>query len=594
MKAYEITPSELENEFYSFQCSKKELHWILTHTMDSQYICVTRGAVAKEEYLNQHPELRNTNGHAVTNKTRFGYCTFCHHSFRIPDNWTIEKMDTQYPFKRYSCPYCHKEHQLIYAGKGMMNKVLGTYVTFFSRSRKNKDVILAKNVVAYLPMDQGYRDVRPIAYVVGMMRMEIGKGTIYYCRDVDYAGGKFKTPFWYSAGDDGIGTSWNRVERIGPGDVYKWSDRGLVDYVDWDSLDDICQTSAWRYCAAKYFRSYYEGWSEGAEYAYTAVAYLDLYSRFPQIEYMVKGGLIGCVLRKIHGQSTYPAIKWQQYKSPKQMIRFVLTKREKKHLYELQEEHSPMSVNALNMLTVMQQTGKRCTLEEASMMQGAYSSMKDNGLLNDKNLPSAHQIIMYCEKQLDKMMREHGQMGLSLRACICDYLDYFKEIKELGYDLTDRQYLRPRDLYEAHRHSSEAVRLKMRADIERRHRQYAEQQVAMLEERNKKLQSYCFHSDLFFIRPLQTVEEFIREGAVNHNCVATYTDSHAKGDTTILAVRQKAAPDDVFYTMEVRDNQIMQCRTKNNEPAQAGTAVYAFVKQYEKEILQPKRIKRGA
>jgi len=91
MKAYEITPSELENEFYSFQCSKKELHWILTHTMDSQYICVTRGAMAKEEYLNQHPELRNTNGHAVTNKTRFGYCTFCHHSFRIPDSWTIEK-----------------------------------------------------------------------------------------------------------------------------------------------------------------------------------------------------------------------------------------------------------------------------------------------------------------------------------------------------------------------------------------------------------------------------------------------------------------------------------------------------------------------
>lgn len=42
MKAYEITPSELENEFYSFQCSKKELHWILTHTMNSQYICVTR------------------------------------------------------------------------------------------------------------------------------------------------------------------------------------------------------------------------------------------------------------------------------------------------------------------------------------------------------------------------------------------------------------------------------------------------------------------------------------------------------------------------------------------------------------------------
>lgn len=159
--------------------------------------------------------------------------------------------------------------------------------------------------------------------------MEIGKGTIYYCRDVDYAGGKFKTPFWYSAGDDGIGTSWTRVERIGPGDVYKWSNRGLVDYVDWDSLDDICQTSAWRYCAAKYFRSYYEGWSEGAEYAYTAVAYLDLYSRFPQIEYMVKGGLIGCVLRKIHGQSTYPAIKWQQYKSPKQMIRFVLTKRKR-------------------------------------------------------------------------------------------------------------------------------------------------------------------------------------------------------------------------------------------------------------------------
>lgn len=113
-----------------------------------------------------------------------------------------------------------------------------------------------------------------------------------------------------------------------------------------------------------------------------------------------------------------------------------------------------------------------------------------------------------------------------------------------------------------------------------------------LEERAKKLQSYIFTDGTFFIRPLRTAEEFIHEGSVNHNCVGTYITRCAKGHTAIMAIRKIDDPDTVFYTMEIMDNKIIQCRTKNNVPAEEDTDIGHFVKLYEETILKPKQESR--
>ena len=56
-----------------------------------------------------------------------------------------------------------------------------------------------------------------------------------------------------------------------------------------------------------------------------------------------------------------------------------------------------------------------------------------------------------------------------------------------------------------------------------------------------------------------------------------------------MAIRKIDDPDTVFYTMEIMDNKIIQCRTKNNVPAEEDTDIGHFVKLFEETILKPKQ-----
>ena len=49
-----------------------------------------------------------------------------------------------------------------------------------------------------------------------------------------------------------------------------------------------------------------------------------------------------------------------------------------------------------------------------------------------------------------------------------------------------------------------------------------------------------------------------------HHCVATYIDRVAKGETCILFIREKERKEEPFYTMEVRNGEVIQCRAKYN------------------------------
>lgn len=581
----DIVPADaLEKEFYSFDVSNKEKEWIIKHAMQKQYIVCTHGTEAKNEYLREHPDCIKDNAHKrITNSTRFGYCTWCHHSFIVPKTWIIRKrQDDIFRYHTQKCPYCHKRHEFISGHRGLGNKSIKRLVTLFSRSRKSKDTILAKVVAAILPIENGYKDCQLQTYVVGMMRLEIGKPTAYYIRDVYYYDGEFR-PY-------GIGGPWVRRKKIGYGLATLWENLGYTEEADYTSLYKIIQASAWKYCGCKEFFSSYRF----PAYACNVEKYLDLYSRFPQIEILVKSGLADIVRTKLdddYNGSTRPAVIWRQYKNPKNILRFTLTKDERKLIYELHQKGNDISMDAINLLAIQQQHKKRCTLSDAMNMAKNYWYIGED-LVKDPYLMDAHSLIAYCTRQLDKVREKDGDYQWK-NVCvgdICrDYLDYYREIKKLGYDLTDRTYIRPRDLYEAHRHTSAVLRARETARIAAMREKEQKEKSIGLEERAKKLQSYIFTDGTFFIRPLRTAEEFIHEGSVNHNCVGTYITRCAKGHTAIMAIRKIDDPDTVFYTMEIMDNKIIQCRTKNNVPAEEDTDIGHFVKLFEETILKPKQ-----
>lgn len=70
------------------------------------------------------------------------------------------------------------------------------------------------------------------------------------------------------------------------------------------------------------------------------------------------------------------------------------------------------------------------------------------------------------------------------------------------------------------------------------------------------------------------------EALCQHNCLADYAYSHAEGDTTILFLRKKDAPNDSFVTMEVEYDEIRQVYGTCNKLPQKD--VYEFIVKYAK------------
>ena len=151
------------------------------------------------------------------------------------------------------------------------------------------------------------------------------------------------------------------------------------------------------------------------------------------------------------------------------------------------------------------------------------------------------------------------------------YRDYLEDCRALERDLSNTRVLFPRDLAAAH--AQTAAERRVRAD-ELTDKAFRSAVAAYAK--------YAYADGDFLIRAPESQAEMILEGKVNHHCVATYIGRVAQGETEIWFVRRKAAPDEVYYTLEYRAGQIVQCRTKNNVSYTTEPEVRGFADSWAK------------
>ena len=154
------------------------------------------------------------------------------------------------------------------------------------------------------------------------------------------------------------------------------------------------------------------------------------------------------------------------------------------------------------------------------------------------------------------------------RQCV-DYRDYLRECIKLKLDLSCKSVLFPRDLAAAHQRTIKLVKYEAeKINAEKFRRVVAE------------LTKLAWSNAEMLIRPAQSAQELIDEGQALSHCVAGYADDMACGKTAIFFLRRKAEPDIPFYTLELRDKKVVQCRTKNNASYTLDENVKAFVKEW--------------
>lgn len=154
------------------------------------------------------------------------------------------------------------------------------------------------------------------------------------------------------------------------------------------------------------------------------------------------------------------------------------------------------------------------------------------------------ELMTGCDGDLEKEKRLYRYLQKcaiqNLRHTAMLYRDYLRFAEELGYDLTQDDYLYPHNLQVMHDRLAKQVR--------QRKNKSTNEKMALVAA---ALERFAWAADGLSIRPARSVEELAEEGKQLHHCVATYATRYAQGGTALFFIRRSEEPDKPFYTLEL-------------------------------------------
>ena len=270
------------------------------------------------------------------------------------------------------------------------------------------------------------------------------------------------------------------------------------------------------------------------------IDYLERYSQTPQIEVLVKMGLIGVVENLV---KCYYGIVENGNASRTDVFLGIRKERVKQLIRKKGD------VEILKVMQMEKRFGQNWTDDQ-------IEQLKETGL-SSVQVDRATK-YMTLQKLLNRIEKYAGcQYGTEcsraearIRHVAATYVDYLEMREDLGYDLNNTVYQYPRNLDEAHH--------KMVMEINKEKAEARLREVARLYPDIRKSyrglrKKYFYEDEKYLIRPARSAEEIVMEGRLLHHCVggAGYLNSHNTGKTYILMLRYKKEPEIPYITVEV-------------------------------------------
>lgn len=270
------------------------------------------------------------------------------------------------------------------------------------------------------------------------------------------------------------------------------------------------------------------------------VDYLKRYMETPQIEVLVKMGLIEVAEQLV--KCRYGIVNDQNARRPDEFLG--IRKERVKQLIRKQGD-----IELLETMQMEKRQNQRWTDEQVE-------HLAETGLRGDQVELALKYMTM--QKLLNRIERyagcEYGsdcsRVQAQIRHTATTYTDYLAMRVNLGYDLANTVYQQPRDLSIAH----ERMVIESNKEEMDKHLQEAAVKYPNIRRSYEKLiERYYFEDDNYVIRPAESAEEIVMEGRLLHHCVgsAGYLDKHNKGTTYILMLRFEANPDIPYITIEI-------------------------------------------
>ena len=154
-----------------------------------------------------------------------------------------------------------------------------------------------------------------------------------------------------------------------------------------------------------------------------------------------------------------------------------------------------------------------------------------------------------------------------------EYQDYLSMAKKLKIDLKNKSNLYPKNIKEAH---------------DKILKEYKQQKDSLINnsimKRYKKIKKNEYQKGKYIIIAANNFQSLVDESSQQNNCVRTYAERIANGECDIYFVRLVKDINNSLVTVEVRNNKVVQKRTKNN-----GITTKSqdnFLKLWEQSVLQ--------
>ncbi|MDR3561238.1 MAG: PcfJ domain-containing protein [Negativicutes bacterium] len=479
-------------------------------------------------------------------RQQWGYCTHCRTTFKTSNLKHLT--DT-------NCPNCESHCQSRQSGVSRSKLMDEGYFVYYEKSTYDPDTIIARGIYVMRDYRKAFRNVDTKYMIRASYLFAPGRSAM------------LKRYAYFSDWDenDHIG-EWQRCKTI-------YSLFTPVSANGWGGFKDMYLSYSRESIAAAVagtpFR--YSTWEKYDVEDMTK--FFGFYANYPCIEYLTKLGFTDIVRAKLTGGNTFGAINWRG-----KTIMKVL-KLTKDDLKEIKSKEINVDTYFLHILHLSRKDGSNFTFEEIFRFDKELS-----GYLSDfkqfMGYTTMRRAFSYIEKQTTvkdsvKGKPHYGSSGSVIYA----WRDYIRDCTTLGFDLTSERILFPSNLYKAHQATIKQVKVKEDELINKK-----------LADRVKKLQHYCFEDSGLLIRPAASTKELIDEGKALEHCVGTYAQSYAEGRSIILFIRKVDDPQKPYFTMEIRNDQVSQCRGKKN--CDMDKTVKAFVETFKAQRLtKPEKIR---
>ncbi len=373
----------------------------------------------------------------------------------------------------------------------------------------------------------------------------------------------------FSPGEGGVQMIPGRTTRVGYSEeqpykistkpphtregVYGTYGAKLPVQIDNEHLLELAKGTVWSYGLRQYSRYEKDRF----------LGYLHVMHRWPAYEMLVKmnlGQIVADKLEAMTGTATRyywrapDKINWRG-KTLDKILGFHLTKEERKYL---SGKLSP---------------GELKTLPEALKLR--QDNLPSNPTLMD--IQSFSSTIRLKDIEIDygisiKKLSQYARKQNCLMPG--DYYDYLRQLDTLGLPIT-KERLYPKDFQAEHTRLSERIKIRTAAEKEKNYQQ----------QRQKKLRLYHYRGDDYIIITPPRVTMLIKEGEMQHNCVATYIDRVSNGKTNVVFLRRKNDWRTPFGTVEIReDGFIVQARAAYNRPLPDDAR--DFVSKFSEEVMR--------